>query len=58
VVALEVLELLKECVELGVGDLWCGIDVVALFVVADLSTKFCYTGERIHGTKSRELLRN
>ena len=35
-VALERLQLLQQGVELGVGDLGVVVDVVALFVVADL----------------------
>ena len=39
-IALEVLQLAQQRVELGVGDLRGRIDVVALFVMADLLAEF------------------
>jgi hypothetical protein len=48
VIALEPLELVHELVELGVANLRSGVDVVAVFVMADLSTKLFDAGRGIH----------
>ncbi len=43
-IALEVLELVEERVELGIGDFRVLVNVVALFEMADLSTELFYPG--------------
>ncbi len=48
-IALEVLELAQQRIELGVGDLRRGLDVVALFVMADLLAELVDAGRWIHG---------
>jgi len=48
VIALEPLELVHELVELGIANLRSGVDVVAVFVMADLSTKLFDAGRGIH----------
>ncbi len=53
VIALEILELAQQRIELGVGDLRRGVDVVALFVMADLSAELVYAGGGIHIYRSR-----
>ncbi len=49
-IALEILQLAQERVELGVGDLRVLVDVVALFVMADLLAKLFDAGGGIHGS--------
>ena len=46
---LESLKLPHERVELGIGNLRVLMDVVALFVMADLLAKFVQAGCRVHG---------
>ena len=48
---LELLELVQQRVELGVGDLGVGVDVVALFVMADRVAKLARS--RSAGVMSR-----
>jgi hypothetical protein len=49
VLRLEPLELAHQRVELGVGDLRIAQDVVALFVVADLTAELVDAFGRSHG---------
>ena len=49
VIALEILELAQQRIELGVGDLRRGVDVIALFVMADLLAELVDAGRGIHG---------
>ena len=56
VFALETLELAHELVELGIADLWSGVDVVAVFVMADLPSKLVYAAGGIHSS-TRSLAR-
>ena len=53
-IALEILKLAQQRIELGVGDFRRGVDVIALFVMADLSAELFDAGRGIHGGDESE----
>jgi hypothetical protein len=53
-IALEILKLVNERIELGVGKFGVLMNVVPLFEVTDLAAKLCYTGCWIQGAGGTE----